>query len=104
MRPATTEESTPPDIATTILVSFGDFFIPSELIINCYIYYKKINLSIMQYDLEPGNFVVNPAQKSWGIGQVQSIIKNKATVNFENAGKQVINLDNINLEKIKNEQ
>ena len=58
----------------------------------------------MQYDLEPGNFVVNLSQKSWGIGQVQSIIKNKATVNFENAGKQVINLDNINLEKIDNEQ
>ena len=58
----------------------------------------------MQYDIEPGNFVVNPSQKGWGIGQVQSIIKNKATVNFENAGKQVINLDNISLEKISNEQ
>ena len=58
----------------------------------------------MQYDLEPGNFVVNPSEKSWGIGQVQSIIRNKVTVNFENAGKQVINLDNVNLKKIKNEQ
>ena len=58
----------------------------------------------MQYDLEPGNFVVNPSEKEWGIGQVQSIIKNKATVNFQNAGKQVINLDNINLEKVRNEQ
>ena len=58
----------------------------------------------MQYDLEPGNFVVNPTKKEWGIGQVQSIIKNKATVNFQNVGKQVINLDNINLEKTKNER
>ncbi len=57
----------------------------------------------MQYDLEPGNFVVNPSQKGWGIGQVQSIIKNKATVNFQNTGKQVINLENIKLEKINNE-
>ena len=56
----------------------------------------------MQYELEPGNFVVTLSQKSWGIGQVQTIIKNKATDNFENAGKQVINLDNINLEKINN--
>ena len=48
---------------------------------------------MMQYELEPGNFVVNPLEKSWGIGQVQSIIKNKATVNFENAGKKVINMD-----------
>ena len=38
----------------------------------------------MQYDLEPGNFVINPSQKNWGIGQIQSIIKNKATVNFQN--------------------
>ena len=58
----------------------------------------------MQYDLEPGNFVVNPLDKSWGIGQVQSIIKNKVTVNFQNAGKKVINLENINLEKINHEQ
>ena len=57
----------------------------------------------MQYDLEPGNFVINPSQKSWGIGQVQSIIRNIATINFQNVGKQVINLDNINLEKINNE-
>ncbi len=58
----------------------------------------------MQYDLEPGNFVVNPSEKEWGIGQVQSIIKNKATINFQNVGKQVINLDNVNLEKVRNEQ
>ena len=57
----------------------------------------------MQYDLEPGNFVINTTQKNWGIGQVQSIIKNKATVNFQNAGKQVINLENIKLEKINDE-
>jgi hypothetical protein len=58
----------------------------------------------MQYDLEPGNFVVNPSEKEWGIGQVQSIIRNKATINFQNVGKQVINLDNVNLEKVRNEQ
>ncbi len=58
----------------------------------------------MQYDLEPGNFVINPSEKEWGIGQVQSIIKNKATINFQNVGKQVINLDKINLEKVLNEQ
>ena len=57
----------------------------------------------MQYDLEPGNFVINPSKKSWGIGQVQSIIRNKVTINFQNVGKQVINLDIINLEKINNE-
>ena len=45
----------------------------------------------MQYDLEPGNFVINPLKRDWGIGQIQSVIKNKATINFSNVGKQVIN-------------
>ena len=58
----------------------------------------------MQYELEPGNFVINPSQKDCGTGQIQSIIKNKATINFENAGKKVINLENIDLRKIKDEQ
>ena len=38
--------------------------------------------------------------KSWGIGQVQSIINGKVTVNFENVGKKVINSKIIKLEKI----
>ena len=57
----------------------------------------------MQYELEPGNFVINPSEKDWGTGQIQSIIMNKATINFQNAGKKVINLNNIILEKIENE-
>ena len=57
----------------------------------------------MQFDLEPGDYVVNPANKEWGIGQIQSIIKNKITVNFEHFGKQVINSENIKLEKVKHE-
>ena len=47
----------------------------------------------MQYDLEPGNFVENPSEKEWGIGQVQSIIKNKATINFQNAGKKTLRVE-----------
>ena len=49
---------------------------------------------------EPGDYVINPKNKSWGIGQIQSIIKNKVTVNFENVGKKVINIKVIVLEKI----
>ncbi len=59
---------------------------------------------MMLIDFEPGDYVINPVNRDWGIGQVQSIIGSKVTVNFENAGKQVINLDNVNLKKIKNEQ
>ena len=54
----------------------------------------------MILDFEPGDKVVNPMNKEWGIGQVQSIIKNKVTVNFENVGKKVINSEIIRLEKI----
>ena len=57
----------------------------------------------MILDFEPGDKVLNPNNKSWGIGQVQSIINEKITVNFENVGKKVINFGNIKLEKIKNE-
>ena len=57
----------------------------------------------MQYDLEPGNFVINPSEENWGIGQIQSIIKNIATVNFQNCGKKVLNLDNVVLKRIHNE-
>ena len=58
----------------------------------------------MIFDFEPGDKVINPANKGWGIGQVQSIINEKVTVNFQNAGKKVINAKNIELEKIyKNE-
>ena len=56
----------------------------------------------MIFDFEPGDKVFNPDKKEWGIGQVQSIIKNKVTVNFENAGKKVINAENIVLKKINN--
>ena len=57
----------------------------------------------MHIDFEPGDYVINPVHKEWGIGQVQSIIGSKVTVNFENFGKRVINVENIDLEKIINE-
>ena len=57
----------------------------------------------MLIDFEPGDYVKNPTNIDWGIGQVQSIIGNKVTVNFENCGKKVINMNFIKLEKISNE-
>ena len=54
----------------------------------------------MILDFDPGDKVVNPLNKEWGIGQVQSIINEKVTVNFENVGKKVINADNVELVKI----
>ena len=55
----------------------------------------------MILDFEPGDKVVNPNNKDWGIGQVQSIIKGKVTVNFENVGKKVINSNIVELTKLK---
>ena len=51
------------------------------------------------YDFDPGDFVVNPSKKEWCIGQVQSIVDDKVTVNFQNVGKKTINIQNITLEK-----
>ena len=54
----------------------------------------------MFLNYEPGDFVINPKYKSWGIGLIQSIVNNKVTVNFENVGKKVINSNEIFLEKM----
>ena len=54
----------------------------------------------MFLNYEPGDFVINPENRNWGIGQIQSIIKGKVTANFENVGKKVINSEEIVLEKI----
>ena len=57
----------------------------------------------MILEFEPGDKVFNPSNKEWGIGQVQSIINNKITVNFENVGKKVIISSNIKLRKINDQ-
>jgi len=54
----------------------------------------------MFLNYEPGDYVINPGNRDWGIGQIQSVINNKVTVNFENVGKKVINGNEIILEKI----
>ena len=55
----------------------------------------------MILDYDPGDYVINPNNKDWGIGQIQSIIDYKITVNFENCGKKVINTKEIILERVK---
>ena len=58
----------------------------------------------MILDFEPGDKVFNPSNKDWGIGQVQSIIKEKVTLNFENVRKKLINIQNIELKKFYNNE
>ncbi len=47
--------------------------------------------------LVPGAFVRHPDRPDWGLGRIQSVIGSRATVNFEDAGKLVIDLDRVGL-------
>ncbi|MEO6299504.1 MAG: DUF3553 domain-containing protein [Paracoccaceae bacterium] len=51
----------------------------------------------MRSMLEPGMLVRHPSQPDWGLGQVQSNIGNRVTVNFEHAGKVVIDARQVDL-------
>jgi len=50
--------------------------------------------------LEPGQFVRHPGQPDWGLGQVQSVDGARVTVNFEHAGKLLINARAVALEVV----
>lgn len=45
----------------------------------------------------PGNFVRLPAEPDWGVGQIQSVVGERVTVNFENAGKRIVLLGKVEL-------
>jgi hypothetical protein len=47
--------------------------------------------------IEPGALVRHPVQADWGLGQVQTVVGAKVTVNFEHAGKQVIDAGRVRL-------
>jgi len=49
--------------------------------------------------LSPGDFVRHRGRPDWGLGQVQSMIGHRITVNFENAGKLVIDGNVVELER-----
>ena len=51
----------------------------------------------MTQDLAPGMLVRHPLQPNWGIGQVQSAIGARVTVNFEHEGKVLINSEKVTL-------
>lgn len=47
--------------------------------------------------IEPGALVRHPDRQDWGLGQVQSVIGDRVTVNFEDAGKQTIDASRVAL-------
>ena len=54
---------------------------------------RAINVSA----LVPGAYVRHPDESDWGLGQVQSVVPGRVTVNFENRGKVVIMSDRVAL-------
>ena len=52
-------------------------------------------------DLPPGTLVENLKSPEWGMGQVQSCINGKVTINFENVGKKVLNKNLVELKTIE---
>lgn len=54
----------------------------------------------MAEDLVPGAYVRHPVEPDWGLGQVQSAIGHRVTVNFEHRGKLLIDTRKITLEVI----
>ncbi len=49
----------------------------------------------------PGMFVRHPTEHRLGLGRVQTVVGSKITVNFENAGKIIINADAIDLQIVE---
>lgn len=48
--------------------------------------------------IEPGRWVRHPNRPDWGVGQVQSAIGPRVTVNFEHAGKVLVNTSVVQLD------
>ncbi|MDE8344315.1 MAG: DUF3553 domain-containing protein [Acidocella sp.] len=55
---------------------------------------------MIRSEFEPGDYVCNPRQPDWGLGQVHSALGEKVTVMFENAGKVVVNTNHVRLERV----
>lgn len=51
--------------------------------------------------LTPGMLVRHPQCPDWGLGQIQSVVGEKVTVNFEHAGKVVINAGVVALRPVR---
>lgn len=51
----------------------------------------------MPHFLLPGSFVLLADEPDWGVGQIQSVVGDRVTVNFEHSGKQLINSAKVDL-------
>lgn len=51
--------------------------------------------------LVPGALVRHPREPDWGLGQVQSVVGTRVTVNFEERGKVLIDTSRVELEVVR---
>lgn len=58
----------------------------------------------MSATIEPGMRVRLPARPDWGTGQVQSVAGHRITVNFEHAGKVLINAAVVELDVLEDDR
>lgn len=58
----------------------------------------------MSFLLVPGAWVRHPDQPDWGLGQVQSAVGERVTVNFEHAGKRLVRTDTQPLEVLTDDE
>lgn len=65
---------------------------------------KESRRNGMFTDFVPGAFVIHPGEPEWGIGQVQSAVGVRVTVNFENAGKRTINTGVVDLRVVTEDE
>jgi hypothetical protein len=66
----------------------------------CHCLHKREPFGMNLPSLEPGQFVRHPDRPEWGLGQVQSAIGDRITVNFENAGKVLVNAAVVQLDPV----
>lgn len=65
---------------------------------------RLVYCRVMIYGIEVGALVRLPAEPTWGLGQVQSIVGDRITVNFEHQGKITLVGANIALELIASDE
>lgn len=66
--------------------------------------FSPITTAGMTSDFAPGAIVRHPNEPDWGDGMVQSAIGNRVTVNFEHAGKRMIDVSVIALQLVAHDE
>jgi hypothetical protein len=58
---------------------------------------RYLRPTVLDPFIEPGALVRHSEREDWGLGQVQTVVGHRVTVNFEHAGKQLIDTSRVRL-------